>query len=83
MCSGKNPIHEVGIIEGGVKKSWEGNIRYYDNKIYSEQRTKFFNPIPTADFKVFVRMKKVVESSPNVTATGYVTLPDLRIGKII
>ena len=50
--------------------------------INSEQRLKFLNPVPTTDFKVFVKMKKVVESADNVTATGYVTLPELRIGKI-
>ena len=81
-CGGKNPTHEVGIIEGGVKNSFEANIRYYDNMINSEQRLKFLNPVPTTDFKVFVKMKKVVDSADNVTATGYVTLPELRIGKI-
>ena len=65
-----------------MKNSFKTNIRYYDNKIYSEQRLKFLNPLPTTDFKVFVMMKKVVESSPNVTATGYVTLPELMIGKM-
>ena len=64
-----------------MKNSFKTSIRYYDNKIYSEQRLQFLNPLPTADFSVFVMMKKVVESSPNVTATGYVTLPELRIGK--
>ena len=80
-CSVSQPTHEVGIIQGGTKDKFSNNMRYYDNMIYTEQRIKFLNPVPSTDFKVFANMKKQVVSSNNFTTTGYLTLPELRIGK--
>ena len=68
-------------MEGGTKDKFSNNIRFFDNKVYSEQRIKFLNPVPSSDFKVFTKMTKQVTSSDNFTATGFVTLPELRIGK--
>ena len=78
-CTSTLPQHEVGIIEG-TKDSFINSIRYYDNRIYTEQRLHYLNPLPASNFTVFARMKKQVESSNNFTTTGYLTLPELRIG---
>ena len=78
-CAASSPQFEVGIIEGGTKNTFLNSIKYYDDKIYTEQRIHYLNPLPSSDFKVYARMKKTVQSADNVTAEGYVTLPELRI----
>ena len=40
---------------------------------------KFFYPLPSGDLKILAEMSKTVSGGAPFTATGFVTLPDLRI----
>ena len=56
----------------------EGKIDFKDNKITSDSLMAVIDPLPAGDLTVRLQIDKNVGSE---TATGYISLPDLRIGK--
>ena len=51
--------------------------------MWTDSNVHFLNPMPTGDFGIVSSLEKTVTSANNVTANGYIALPDLRIGKVI
>ena len=51
------------------------------NSMATDSNMHFLNPMPTGDFSIVSTYEKVVDPANNVTANGYIALPDLRIGR--
>ena len=77
-CS-SNPTHKIGIIDSsGTETLNEGKIEFKDNQMNSDSLMAVIDPLPAGDLTVRLQIDKNVGSE---TATGYISLPDLRIGK--
>ena len=75
------PTSKVGFLIGGSETVYEAELPYREDYRVSERRMKFLSPLPSGDFKIMSELSKTVSGGSPFTATGYITLPDLRIDR--
>ena len=78
------PKSIIGIeLSDGSSDTVENLHQLKSNEMYTDSNVHFLNPMPTGDFGIVSSLEKEVNSGNNVTANGYIALPDLRIGKVL
>ena len=75
------PSHKVGFDIGGSETVYEAELPYREDYRVSERRMKFLSPLTSGDLKIMAEVTKTVSGGSPFTATGFITLPDLRIDR--